>query len=56
MIMMSDLVCTKCGETASYADANIADIQQTCGGTYAPKSGAGTHVGGDEHDWVPNDE
>jgi hypothetical protein len=30
---MSDLKCTKCGIERSYADANIADLRNTCGST-----------------------
>lgn len=27
---MSDLICSHCGLEATYADANIADIHETC--------------------------
>lgn len=51
---MSDLKCTKCGIERSYADANIADLRQTCGADLTPGNTTerGTAAGGDEHDWV----
>jgi hypothetical protein len=37
--VMSDLVCTTCGASTTYADAYIADRERTCDGRT-------------EHDWV----
>jgi hypothetical protein len=36
--VMSDLVCTTCGASTTYADAYVSDRERTCNG--------------DEHDWV----
>ena len=51
---MGDLKCRKCGTEASYADANIADLRQTCGAELRPDntSDRGTAIGGERHDWV----
>ena len=51
---MADLRCRKCGATASYADANIADLRRTCGAELTPDNTTerGTAAGGDKHDWV----
>lgn len=56
---MADLRCRKCGSTASYADANIADSLRTCPGDEdadLPPVTRHTAVGavraGDEHAWV----
>jgi len=51
---MSDLKCTKCGATASYADANIGNIRRTCGATLSPDNTTkrGTARGGEKHNWI----
>ena len=46
---MSDLRCTKCEMTATYADAHEADVRKTCGSEIV---GADKHVGGEKHDWI----
>lgn len=53
---MSDLKCQKCGMTASYADANIADLRETCGSVLQPENTTrrGTAIGGEKHNWVEN--
>lgn len=48
---MSDLKCTKCGEEASYADANIADLRKTCGSDRNKPNERGSYLG-EEHDWT----
>lgn len=50
---MSDLRCRDCGTEASYADANIADIRETCGAVLTPSNttARGTAAGGSKHDW-----
>jgi len=49
---MSDLRCRKCGMEASFADANIADIERSCGVEAEPSNAnrAGRY-GGERHDW-----
>jgi len=57
---MSDLNCTECGMTASYADANIADLRRSCGegndGVPSETETAGGSVryvySGSKHDWI----
>jgi len=53
---MSDLICQECGATATYADANIADIRKTCGANLEPgnTSKSGTAIGGKKHQWIEN--
>lgn len=49
---MTDLECTKCGATASYADANIADSLRTCGGDNVVRHTAvGAVQDGEKHNW-----
>jgi hypothetical protein len=48
---MSDLKCTKCGVEKSYADANIADLRETCGSTKNTPNKYGRYDG-EEHDWI----
>lgn len=51
---MSDLKCTKCGTTASYADASIADLRRTCETTRRVETPDGSRkVTVDaKHNWV----
>lgn len=50
---MTDLVCRKCGQEASYADAHIGDLRRTCGVEATPDNATKTgHYGGEKHDWT----
>lgn len=59
---MGDLVCTRCGREATYADAAIADAHKTCGSDAKPSTvpgGCGSvklDYGGDEHEWEERDD
>lgn len=48
---MGDLKCTRCGTTASYADANIADLRETCGATERMPNESGRYDG-EKHNWI----
>lgn len=49
----ADLKCTKCGATASYADASIADLRRTCGVDRAEtRPNDRGSFGGEKHNWV----
>jgi len=49
---MIDLKCNKCGETATYADAQDADKRNTCGPKELVKDTAlGAKYDGTEHEW-----
>lgn len=53
LLAMSDLVCTECGATASYADASISDSLRSCGGDRTVRDTAvGPVQNGSEHEWV----
>lgn len=52
---MSDLRCRRCGATASYADAQIADLNRTCEDTREFRAQDGTmreSTFAAEHDWT----
>jgi len=51
---MADLRCTKCGTTASYADAHIADLRETCEDTRSVDTpdGPRTTTVPAKHNWV----
>ena len=53
-MLMSDLVCTECGETATYADASIKDSLRTCGSDLETEehTATGPVQSGSKHTWV----
>ena len=48
---MTDLICERCGKTATYADASIADLRRTCEETRTNERGREFTLAA-RHEWT----